>query len=105
MAIYLSHTTALSIWLREGGWLVRDSVATRGGSLADSSASAREVEASGILQRGAIEAPVHVLVDAQTKKHRMSQVKAHVWSGKIPLRSFYRLEDGIYVSSPEFTVV
>lgn len=105
MAIYLSHTTALSIWLREGGWLVRDGVATRGGSLADSSASAREVEASGILQRGAIEAPVHVIVDTLVKRHVSRLLVPHLWSGKVPLWCFYKLSDGVFVSSPEFTVV
>lgn len=105
MAIYLSHTTALSIWLREGGWLVRDGDATRGGSLSDSSASAREVEASGILRRGSIEPPVHAIVDADSKRHRSRLVRAHVWNGKIPLRSFYQLEGDVYVSSPELTIV
>ncbi len=75
----------------------RDGVATRGGSLADSAHPAREVEASEILQRGAIEAPVHVIVDTLVKRHVSRLLVPHLWSGKVPLWCFCKLSDGVFV--------
>lgn len=103
MSICLSHTSAVAV-LRQ--------MAARGELLEHAaSAVATVFEPDIALARSALsdyasttDAPELLVCEP---KHQRSQKDAavHLWTGKLPEGSFYRLENGIYVASAEFTLL
>ncbi|MBR3225465.1 MAG: hypothetical protein IKF78_09095 [Atopobiaceae bacterium] len=49
--------------------------------------------------------PIELLVDEQTKRRRSSNAVCHVWKGPLPKNGVFELHEGVYVSSPEFTLL
>lgn len=104
MSLFLSHDSALRYWLTKGGDECVPDVASIG-SLAQASASAREL-GKALLPIDYSEAcPVHLLVCDPASLHSSGLVIPHLWTGPVSDGSFSELSGANYVSSPEFTFV
>ena len=104
MSLFLSHDSALRYWLTKGGDECVPDVASIG-SLAQASASAREL-GKALLPIDYSEAcPVHLLVCDPASLHSSGLVIPHLWTGPVPDGSFSELSGANYVSAPEFTFV
>lgn len=49
--------------------------------------------------------PIELLVDKRGKRRHAPGAAYHVWSGPLPKNSVFQLYQGVYVSSPEFTLL
>ena len=46
--------------------------------------------------------PMHVMVPNRASRSRIPEVAFHVWSGNLPPRSLVKVDDDVFVSTPEF---
>lgn len=46
--------------------------------------------------------PIDVIVDSAKRRRHMPNVVCHVWNGSMPQNSVFAVDEGLYVSSPEF---
>lgn len=49
--------------------------------------------------------PIDLLIDSQRKRRNSSYIACHVWKGSLPRNAIFSLDEGVYVSSPEFTLL
>lgn len=49
--------------------------------------------------------PWHIMVSGNNDRSRTKGLERHMWSGPIPDGAFYRIGEGVYISSPEFSIV
>lgn len=105
MKLVLSHETALS-HLRAHRERGRDSIApARVRSLQNCACSLSDIESFALPFLVDNERKLHVLVPTLAMKHKSQTHTCHVLTGEIPQGSFWRLEEGIYVASPELLFV
>lgn len=104
MSIVLCHESALRYWLtKTSDECVPDVI--QGRSLANASASMREIKAAPLPFGFSADRPLHVLVGSRLAQRNQLRVRVHTWSGPIPSNSFYELAGPCLVSSPEFVFV
>ena len=48
---------------------------------------------------------LHILVAKESQRYRSKGVRRHVWSGRLPDKSVFRLKDDVFVTSPEFSLL
>ncbi len=48
--------------------------------------------------------PIDVVVNDAGRRRHAADVACHVWNGSLPRNSVFALSEGLYVSSPEFTL-
>ena len=96
----LSADTALEIFVQEGREL---EPAERNPStfLADPSQAASLL--GSFAER--LPSPIDLLVGSAGNRRRSKDTACHVWRGPIPQGSILRVYDGVYVTSPEFTLL
>ena len=102
--VTITDITAMRIWAHEG-LLNRVGSPLSGKGLDWTLESVRELRECGLEQLGITLSesdPVHVLVDSAERRARSRVVRSHVWSGRIPAGSFYRIAPGILIASPAF---
>lgn len=105
MAMYLSHTSALSRWLFDDGRCFCDVTEACVRNLDAAACPSREFEAHDLVGKGVRGDVVHVLVSQPDRRYQTKQVRRHVWSGAIPRGAFLRLHNDCLISSPEFTLL
>jgi len=101
--LYLGYETAFWIWRKVGPLAGIELTPTRVRSLAGGVPSQAKLEAFRSNHPDLVLDAVDVLVRPGDQR-RVPGVKAHVISRSLPDRSFYRLDDDVYVASPELTL-
>lgn len=102
--IVLSHLTALEAYRRERP--LRTALThIQAGDLAPGMESPEAPSASRaevIAQEIGLSLPLHVLVPDDSSRKHTKKVHCHAWSGNIPEGALVYLDDGLYLSAPEF---
>lgn len=102
--IVLTDITAMRLWAHEG--LERTlgaPVLASGLDLCPE--SMQEISSAGLEGLGLCptrDDPLHILVDDPARRIQSGAVRNHVWSGRVPPGSLYRLAPGIAIASPGF---
>lgn len=101
--VTLADITAMRLWAQDGlldslGWPVSAAVDWS----VSSARELREADLEGLGITYSKDDPVHVIVDAPEHRIQSAKVVSHVWSGRLPAGSLYRLSPGVLVTSPAF---
>lgn len=101
MAIFIGHKTALAYWrTHDRNWAQPISQAA---PQENNSPYYSQID-TGILWKFSIdEKPVSILVSCKANMRKSQNLSPRIWSGKHPSRSFYKIAQGLYVSTPEAT--
>ena len=101
MAIFIGHKTALAYWrAHDRNWSQPISQATPQES---KSPYYSQIDTGILWKFGIDENPVSILVSHEANRRRSQGLSPRIWSGKHPSRSFYKIAQGLYVSTPEAT--
>lgn len=101
MAIFIGHKTALVYWrTHDRNWSQPISQATPQES---KSPYYSQIDTGILWKFGIDEKPVSILVSCKANMRKSQNLSPHIWSGKHPSRSFYKITQGLYVSTPEAT--
>ena len=97
--LFIGYTSALYFWLRgsQGAW---SSEACRASSIARCAYQVSDVQSFPYSREAFGPEPLHIMVDAQEKRRGNEQQKSHVWTIKLPERSFVDIGRGMFVASP-----
>ena len=99
MSIFISHTSALEFWRSERAFCSADlSRAKPRAGLVPKCSAAEWLE---LEERGVRGAPLHLAVADAPSRSRAKNIICHVWHGPSAAKSFVRVKDNLYVSSPE----
>jgi len=98
MEIYLTHSTALEYWRRQGKTRGEGLRYQRRARIPAASPSAQLLEHAG---DAGFAPPLEIVVATPDARRPSSAVKPYVFSGSLPDNSFVSLGDGLFVSSPE----
>lgn len=101
--LYLGYETAFWIWRKVGPLSGTELMPTRVRSLAGGVPSQAKLDAFRANHPDLALDTVNVLVRPGDQR-RVPGMNAHVISRSLPDRSFYRLDDDVYVASPELTL-
>lgn len=101
MAIFIGHKTALAYWrTHDRNWAQPISQAA---PQENNSPYYSQID-TGILWKFSIdEKPVSILVSCKANMRKSQNLSPRIWSGKHPSRSFYKIAQDLYVSTPEAT--
>lgn len=101
MAIFIGHKTALAYWrTHDRNWAQPISQAA---PQENNSPYYSQID-TGILWKFSIdEKPVSILVSCKANTRKSQNLSPRIWSGKHPSRSFYKIAQDLYISTPEAT--
>lgn len=101
MAIFIGHKTALAYWrTHDRNWAQPISQAA---PQENNSPYYSQID-TGILWKFSIdEKPVSILVSCKANMRKSQNLSPRIWSGKHPSRSFCKIAQDLYVSTPEAT--
>lgn len=101
MAIFIGHKTALAYWrTHDRNWAQPISQAA---PHENNSPYYSQID-TGILWKFSIdEKPVSILVSCKANMRKSQNLSPRIWSGKHPSRSFYKIAQDLYISTPEAT--
>ncbi len=101
MAIFIGHKTALAYWrTHDRNWAQPISQAA---PQENNSPYYSQID-TGILWKFSIdEKPVSILVSCKANMRKSQNLSPRIWSGKHPSRSFYKIAQDLYISTPEAT--
>ncbi len=101
MAIFIGHKTALAYWRSHNrNWAQPISQAAPRESNAPFYS---QIDTGALWKLGIDEKPISLLVSKEANRRRSQNLSPHIWSEKHPSRSFYKVEEGLYMSTPEAT--
>ncbi len=99
MAIFIGHKTALTYWrTHDRNWAQPVSQAMPRGN---SSPFYSQIDTGILWKIGIDEKPISLLVSKETNRRRSRNLSPHIWSEKHPSRSFYKITEDLYISTPE----
>lgn len=101
--LFLGHETAFRIWRKVGPLASTELVPTRVRSLMGGTPSKAKLESFRSNHPDLALDAIDVLVQPGDQR-RLPDANVHVISRALPDRSFYRLEDNLYIASPELTL-
>ena len=101
MAIFIGHKTALAYWrTHDRNWAQPIS---QEAPQENNSPYYSQID-TGILWKFSIdEKPVSILVSCKANMRKSQNLSPRIWSGKHPSRSFYKIAQDLYISTPEAT--
>ncbi len=101
MAIFIGHKTALAYWrTHDRNWAQPISQAA---PQENNSPYYSQID-TGILWKFSIdEKPVSIFVSCKANMRKSQNLSPRIWSGKHPSRSFYKIAQDLYISTPEAT--
>lgn len=101
MAIFIGHKTALAYWrTHDRNWAQPISQAA---PQENNSPYYSQIDTDILWKFGIDEKPVSILVSCKANMRKSQNLSPRIWSGKHPSRSFYKIAQGLYVSTPEAT--
>lgn len=101
MAIFIGHKTALAYWRSHNrNWAQPISQAAPRESNAPFYS---QIDTGALWKLGIDEKPISLLVSKEANRRRSQNLSPHIWSEKHPSRSFYKVAEGLYMSTPEAT--
>lgn len=101
MTIFIGHKTALAYWrTHDRNWAQPISQAM---PQSYNSPYYAQMDTGILWKFGIDEKPVSILVFHEVNRRRSQGLSPHIWSGKHPSRSFYKIAQDLYISTPEAT--
>lgn len=101
MAIFIGHKTALAYWrTHDRNWAQPISQAA---PQENNSPYYSQIDTDILWKFSIDEKPVSILVSCKANMRKSQNLSPRIWSGKHPSRSFYKIAQGLYVSTPEAT--
>lgn len=101
MAIFIGHKTALAYWrTHDRNWAQPISQAA---PQENNSPYYSQIDTGILWKFGIDEKPVSILASCKANMRKSQNLSPRIWSGKHPSRSFYKIAQGLYVSTPEAT--
>lgn len=101
MAIFIGHKTALAYWrTHDRSWAQPISQAA---PQENNSPYYSQMDTGILWKFGIDEKPVSILVSCKANMRKSQNLSPRIWSGKHLSRSFYKIAQGLYVSTPEAT--
>lgn len=101
MAIFIGHKTALAYWrTHDRNWAQPISQAA---PQENNSPYYSQIDTGILWKFGIDEKPVSILVSCKANMRKSQNLSPRIWSGKHPSRSFYKIAQGLYISTPEAT--
>lgn len=101
MAIFIGHKTALAYWrTHDRNWAQPISQAA---PQENNSPYYSQMDTGILWKFGIDEKPVSILVSCKANMRKSQNLSPRIWSGKHPSRSFYKIAQDLYVSTPEAT--
>ena len=101
MAIFIGHKTALTYWrTHDRNWAQPIS---RAAPQENNSPYYAQMDTGILWKFGIDEKPVSILVSCKANMRKSQNLSPRIWSGKHPSRSFYKIAQDLYISTPEAT--
>lgn len=101
MAIFIGHRTALAYWrTHDRNWAQPIS---RAAPQENNSPYYAQMDTGILWKFGIDEKPVSILVSCKANMRKSQNLSPRIWSGKHPSRSFYKITQDLYISTPEAT--
>lgn len=101
MAIFIGHKTALAYWrTHDRNWAQPISQAA---PQENNSPYYSQMDTGILWKFGIDEKPVSILVSCKANMRKSQNLSPRIWSGKHPSRSFYKIAQDLYISTPEAT--
>lgn len=101
MTIFIGHKTALAYWrTHDRNWAQPISQAT---PQENNSPYYAQMDTGVLWKVGIDKKPVSILVSHEANRRRSRGLSPRIWSGKHPSRSFYKIAQDLYISTPEAT--
>lgn len=101
MAIFIGHKTALAYWrTHDRNWAQPISQAA---PQENNSPYYSQIDTDILWKFGIDEKPVSILVSCKANMRKSQNLSPRIWSGKHPSRSFYKIAQDLYISTPEAT--
>lgn len=101
MAIFIGHKTALAYWrTHDKNWAQPISQAA---PQENNSPYYSQIDTDILWKFGIDEKPVSILVSCKANMRKSQNLSPRIWSGKHPSRSFYKIAQDLYISTPEAT--
>lgn len=101
MAIFIGHRTALAYWrTHDRNWAQPIS---RAAPQENNSPYYAQMDTGILWKFGIDEKPVSILVSCKANMRKSQNLSPRIWSGKHPSRSFYKIAQDLYISTPEAT--
>lgn len=99
MAIFIGHKTALAYWrTHDRNWAQPISQAA---PQENNSPYYSQIDTGILWKFGIDEKPVSILVSCKANMRKSQNLSPRIWSGKHPSRSFCKIAQGLYISTPE----
>lgn len=101
MAIFIGHKTALAYWrTHDRNWAQPISQAA---PQENNSPYYSQMDTGILWKFGIDEKPASILVSCKANMRKSQNLSPRIWSGKHLSRSFYKIAQGLYISTPEAT--
>ena len=101
MAIFIGHKTALTYWrTHDRNWAQPIS---RAAPQENNSPYYAQMDTGILWKFGIDKKPVSILVSCKANMRKSQNLSPRIWSGKHPSRSFYKIAQDLYISTPEAT--
>lgn len=101
MAIFIGHRTALAYWrTHDRNWAQPIS---RAAPQENNSPYYAQMDTGILWKFGIDKKPVSILVSCKANMRKSQNLSPRIWSGKHPSRSFYKIAQDLYISTPEAT--
>ena len=101
MAIFIGHRTALAYWrTHDRNWAQPIS---RAAPQENNSPYYAQMDTGILWKFGIDKKPVSILVSCKANMRKSQNLSPRIWSGKHPSRSFYKIAQNLYMSTPEAT--
>lgn len=99
MAIFIGHKTALAYWrTHDRNWAQPISQAA---PQENNPPYYSQIDTGILWKFGIDEKPVSILVSCKANMRKSQNLSPRIWSGKHPSRSFYKIAQDLYISTPE----
>lgn len=101
MDIFIGHKTSLAYWrTHDRNWAqpISQAIPRR-----NKSPYYSQIDTSTLWKHGIDERPISILVSRKEDMRKSQNLSPHIWSGKHPSRSFYKIARSLYISTPEAT--
>lgn len=101
MAIFIGHRTALAYWrTHDRNWAQPIS---RAAPQENNSPYYAQMDTGILWKFGIDKKPVSILLSCKANMRKSQNLSPRIWSGKHPSRSFYKITQDLYISTPEAT--
>lgn len=101
MAIFIGHRTALAYWrTHDRNWAQPIS---RAAPQENNSPYYAQMDTGILWKFGIDKKPVSILLSCKANMRESQNLSPRIWSGKHPSRSFYKITQDLYISTPEAT--